>query len=131
MLVPVDVTELSIFTQRRQGAGAAERHMALRCPAVAAWQQLTSRVQSQNLDLGIDCDSRIALVGPNGAGAALTPTAINLGVVMLCCWRCSWEAPSQFMAVHGQNVGSPAASPASDLRTTLPSAVVPQASQRC
>jgi ABC-type uncharacterized transport system ATPase subunit len=27
----------------------------------------------QNLEFGIDCDSRVALVGPNGAGILLLP----------------------------------------------------------
>ena len=51
----------------------------------------------QNIEFGIDCDSRVALVGPNGAGAAhallLTLTLDNLAChrafqnLPACCMR--------------------------------------------
>lgn len=35
----------------------------------------------QKLDLGIDCDSRIALVGPNGAGDDAPLLAFEIGLL--------------------------------------------------
>lgn len=38
----------------------------------------------KDLEFGIDCDSRIALVGPNGAGAVIWMNAIK-HVGSMCC----------------------------------------------
>lgn len=43
----------------------------------------------QKLDLGIDCDSRIALVGPNGAGdSAVLSTFRVIGLLAKCLFAC-------------------------------------------
>ena len=57
----------------------------------------------QNLEFGIDCDSRVALVGPNGAGTHVSPcrsASMTLSALMCGTGSCElspclsgWQPP--------------------------------------
>lgn len=52
----------------------------------------------KNLEFGIDCDSRVALVGPNGAGAVLWRTPADV------CWLCCMAAYKYAFSCRGERM---------------------------
>ena len=74
----------------------------------------------QNIEFGIDCDSRVALVGPNGAGvgphaaatshclpAVIMPVLSLPGAFVILCDRQRSEKASKWLTLCGHQAGGP------------------------
>ena len=66
-------------------------------------QKTICRRLAQNLDFGVDCDSRVAIVGPNGAGGAsseicilsmCTRSVVEVSPPSSSCWMVRWSQPT-------------------------------------